>query len=117
VESANGPTLLIRQPEPRKDVLLVRIIERVILDVVFGLDGEAIRGGAVGFPKSALRAAQEVREGLGMVAIYLNPMTPDDVFRATAKGEVMPQKSTFFYPKVPTGMAFRDHHDLGGAGG
>lgn len=117
VESANRPTLLIRQPEPRKNELMVRIVEREILDVVFGLDSEAIRGGAVGFPKSALRAAKEVREGLGTVAIYLNPMTPDDVFRATAKGEVMPQKSTFFYPKVPTGMAFRDHRDLGGAGG
>jgi uncharacterized protein (DUF1015 family) len=38
-------------------------------------------------------------------------MTPDDVFRATAEGEVMPQKSTFFYPKIPTGMAFRAHSD------
>jgi uncharacterized protein (DUF1015 family) len=27
----------------------------------------------------------------------------------------MPQKSTFFYPKVPTGMVFRDHRDAGGS--
>jgi uncharacterized protein (DUF1015 family) len=27
----------------------------------------------------------------------------------TAEGEVMPQKSTFFYPKIPTGMVLRDH--------
>jgi uncharacterized protein (DUF1015 family) len=24
---------------------------------------------------------------------------------------VMPQKSTFFYPKIPTGMVFRDHRE------
>ena len=36
---------------------------------------------------------------------------PDDVFRVTGSGEVMPQKSTFFYPKVPTGMVFRVHED------
>ena len=34
-------------------------------------------------------------------------MQPDDVFRATAAGEVMPQKSTFFAPKIPTGLVFR----------
>jgi len=28
----------------------------------------------------------------------------------------MPQKSTFFYPKIPTGMAFRDHRALGSNG-
>jgi uncharacterized protein (DUF1015 family) len=109
VASVDGPTLLIRQPRARPEELMVRIIEEEVLSVVFGLDPEAIRGGAVSFPKSAKRAAQEVCDGVGTVALYLNPMCPDDVFRATAEGEVMPQKSTFFYPKVPTGMAFRDH--------
>jgi len=50
-----------------------------------------------------------VRTGDGAVALYLNALTPDDVFRVTGLGEVMPQKSTFFYPKVPTGIVFRDH--------
>lgn len=114
VESTHGQTLLIHQGEPRKAELMVRILEQEVLSVVFGLDVDAIRGGAVGFPKSAVRAAREIREGQGTVALYLNPMTADDVFRVTAEGDVMPQKSTFFYPKVPTGMVFRDHRALGG---
>ncbi len=113
-ESVDGSTLLISQSEVRQNELMVRILEQEVLSVVFGLDPEAIQRGAVGFPKSAERAAREIREGQGTVALYLNPMTPDDVFRATAEGEVMPQKSTFFYPKVPTGMVFRDHRDAGG---
>jgi uncharacterized protein (DUF1015 family) len=113
-ESADGTTLLISQEAVRPDELMVRIVESEILGRVFGLDRGAIRGGAVGFPKSAARAGQEVREGQGTVALYLNPLSPDDVFRATAEGEVMPQKSTFFYPKVPTGMVFRDHRDAAG---
>lgn len=111
-ESADGSMLLMSQPEVRKDALMVGILEQEVLGAVFGLDREAIRGGAVGFPKSAERAARELREGQGTTALYLNPMTPDDVFRATAEGKVMPQKSTFFYPKVPTGMVFRDHLDI-----
>jgi uncharacterized protein (DUF1015 family) len=110
-EPAEGLVLRVHRAEPLKDELMVRILEREVLGGVFGLDPEAIRGGAVGFPKSARRAAQELAEGEGSVALYLNPMTPDDVFRATAEGEVMPQKSTFFYPKVPTGMVFRDHRE------
>ena len=65
--------------------------------------------GEVSFPKSAERAARDVREGAGTVALYLNALTPEDVFRVTGAGELMPQKSTFFYPKIPTGMVFRLH--------
>ncbi|MBW1883494.1 MAG: DUF1015 domain-containing protein [Deltaproteobacteria bacterium] len=111
-ESDDGTLLLIRRNEVLAPRLMVRILEEEILRAVFGLDAEAIRGGAVSFPKSARRAAEEIRSGRGKVALYLNPMSPDDVFRTTGEGEVMPQKSTFFYPKIPTGMVFRDHRDL-----
>lgn len=110
-EAADGTTLLGSREEPLGDELMVRLIERDVLGAVFGLDPEAIRGGAVAFPKSARRAGQAIRDGEGTVALYLNPMTPDDVFRVTEAGEVMPQKSTFFHPKIPTGMVFRDHRD------
>lgn len=109
--SSDGRLLRIHRSEALGDELMVRILESEVLQAVFGLDGEAIRGGAVGFPKSAERAARELESGQGTVALYLNPLSPDDVFRITARGEVMPQKSTFFYPKVPTGMVFRDHRD------
>ncbi len=109
VEPAGGDPLLLQRAEPLGESLMVRILESEILASVFGLDAQAIRDGAVHFPKSAKRAALEIREGAGSVALYLNPTTPEAVFHATAHGDVMPQKSTFFYPKVPTGMVFRDH--------
>jgi uncharacterized protein (DUF1015 family) len=110
-EHADGALFLMRRAEPLKDELMVRVLERDVLGGVFELDSDAIRGGAVSFPKSAERAGREVRDGQGTVALYLNPLTPDDVFRVTEEGEVMPQKSTFFHPKIPTGMVFRDHRD------
>jgi uncharacterized protein (DUF1015 family) len=119
-EHADGALFLMRRAEPLKEELMVRIVEREVLGGVFGLDPDAIRSGAVSFPKSAERAGREIRDGQGTVAIYLNPLTPDDVFRVTEEGEVMPQKSTFFHPKIPTGLVFRDHHDAdldGGADG
>ena len=110
-DAGDQSLLLFWREEPLGDELMVRILERDVMGGVFGLSVDDIRGGAVSFPKSAARASQEVREGDGQVALYLNPLSPDDVFRVTGQGEVMPQKSTFFYPKIPTGMVFRVHRD------
>jgi uncharacterized protein (DUF1015 family) len=104
---------IFTRDEPLGDGLVVRILEEEVIGSVFGLSPEDIRNGAVGFPKSAERAARDVRDGSGTVALYLNPLSPDDVFRVTRAGEVMPQKSTFFYPKIPTGMVFRLHENEG----
>jgi uncharacterized protein (DUF1015 family) len=89
------------------DELSIRVVHREVVEGVFGLDEAAVRDGAVSFPKDAVRAARDVREGRGAVALYLNPLTPEDVFRVTAAGELLPQKSTFFLPKLPTGLVFR----------
>jgi uncharacterized protein (DUF1015 family) len=85
----------------------VRVVHREVIDGVFGLDEAAVRDGAVAFPKDPVRAARDVREGRGAVALYLNPLDADDVFRTTRAGEVMPQKSTLFAPKLPSGLLFR----------
>ncbi|MDL2260032.1 DUF1015 domain-containing protein [Deltaproteobacteria bacterium OttesenSCG-928-K17] len=37
-------------------------------------------------------------------AFILNPSKVEDILRVTEKGLVMPRKSTFFYPKVTTGL-------------
>ena len=87
--------------------LSVRVIHREVIEGVFGLDERAVREGAIDYPKSALQTALDLRAGRGVVALYLNPLAPEDVFRVTAAGEVLPQKSTFFYPKLPTGLVFR----------
>jgi len=106
-DDASGELMIFWRDEPLGDSLMVRILEEEVIGAVFELDANAIREGAVSFPKSAERAAAEVRAGEGTVALYLNGMRPDDVFRATEAGEVMPQKSTFFAPKIPTGLVFR----------
>jgi uncharacterized protein (DUF1015 family) len=93
--------------KPADGELTVRVLHRDVLAGLLGLDDAAVRDGAVDFPKSALQTARDVRSGRGALALYLNPLRPDDVFRVTEAGETLPQKSTFFYPKLPTGLLFR----------
>ena len=85
----------------------MRVLHREVIEGVFGLDETAVRDGAIAYPKSAAQTARDLRAGRGVVALYLNPLQPGDVFRVTAAGEVLPQKSTFFVPKLPTGLVFR----------
>jgi uncharacterized protein (DUF1015 family) len=100
-------TLRIFSRLVRDGEISIRVIHAEVIGGVFGLDEEAVRQGAIDYPKDAQHAAREVRAGRGAVALYLNALSPDEVFAVTAAGEVLPQKSTFFLPKLPTGLLFR----------
>ena len=106
-DDGSGVLRVLSRPALGPDELGIRAIHAEVLGGVFGLDEAAVRDGAVAFPKHALEAAREVRSGRGTVALYLNPLRPEDVFRVTGAGEILPQKSTFFMPKIPTGLLFR----------
>ena len=93
------------------DDLTIRVLHRDIIAGVFELDEAKVKAGAIQYPKSALRTAKDLREGHGAVALYTNPLTAEDVFSVTSAGEVLPQKSTFFFPKLPTGLVFRPFED------
>jgi uncharacterized protein (DUF1015 family) len=105
-DDASGQLRIFSRPRASGE-LTVRVIHSDVIEGLFGLDEAAVRGGAIAYPKSALQTARDLRAGRGAVALYLNPLTPEDVFRVTGAGEVLPQKSTFFTPKLPSGLVFR----------
>ena len=57
------------------------------------------------YPQDARAALAELRAGKGNVLFLMNATPVARVREVAEAGEVMPQKSTFFYPKVPTGLA------------
>jgi uncharacterized protein (DUF1015 family) len=54
--------------------------------------------------KNGQRAIDLVREGKFQMAFLLNPPKMEEVQQVASVREFMPQKSTFFYPKLPTGL-------------
>jgi uncharacterized protein (DUF1015 family) len=60
----------------------------------------------VWYGEDAEQASLEVRARRARYAVLLNPVSPRRVLAVADAGERMPQKSTFFYPKVPTGLLF-----------
>ena len=55
-------------------------------------------------PRAAFDA---VRGGQAAAAVLLNPTKMEQVFAVADAGDVMPPKSTYFAPKVPSGLVLR----------
>ena len=55
---------------------------------------------------TAARAAWAVDEGEADVAFLLRPTRIEDVFERSRRGEVMPAKTTYFFPKLLSGLLF-----------
>jgi uncharacterized protein (DUF1015 family) len=51
-------------------------------------------------------AVGRVDRGEAAVAVLLRPTRLEDVFAAARRGEVLPQKSTYFFPKLLSGLLF-----------
>jgi hypothetical protein len=49
-------------------------------------------------------AFERVRKGGAAAAVLLNPPTVEQIFAVADAGDVMPPKSTYFMPKVPSGL-------------
>lgn len=83
----------------------------VALDRLAGIGAEAVAGGAVAYTKSAAEAIERVDTGLeGADAAFLLEPTPvGSVTAVAADGDVMPQKSTYFFPKALTGLVINPH--------
>ena len=60
----------------------------------------------VTYTPSASEAIAAVDSGEAEAAFLLRPTRIEDVWDVARRGEVMPQKSTFFYPKLTSGLLF-----------
>jgi uncharacterized protein (DUF1015 family) len=59
------------------------------------------------FTYDPVQAEEAVREGLAVAAFFLPPTTAARIRSVVQRGERLPQKSTFFWPKPRTGMVIR----------
>ena len=81
------------------------------LERLAGMNPAAVADGAIGYTKSAAEAIELVDAGVdGADAAFLLEPTPVASISAVARdGDVMPQKSTYFYPKALTGLVINPH--------
>jgi uncharacterized protein (DUF1015 family) len=81
------------------------LIHRLLIDPALGGDGLAE---GVSYVMDETEAVRRVDEGMAECALFLRPTTVEQVKRVAAAGLRMPGKSTYFYPKAPTGLVIND---------
>lgn len=85
----------------------ILILTSTILRPLFNIDSAALSAGSqVGFEESVQAVENAVQNGDAKVAFLANPATIEQVQAVAAAGEVLPQKTTYYYPKLGTGMVF-----------
>ncbi len=83
----------------------VNVLQYAILEAAFGIDDAALKaGGAVSYIQSPVEAAAAITSGNATSAFLLNATPVDQIIAVSDVNGRMPQKSTYFYPKLPTGL-------------
>ncbi len=85
-------------------VLLAAALERLLR-----IGPEAVAAGAITYTKSASEAIDAVDRGDASAAFLLEPTPIASIVAVARDGDVMPQKSTYFYPKALTGLVINPH--------
>jgi uncharacterized protein (DUF1015 family) len=92
------------EPEPWKR-LDVSVLQYGIIEHVFGIDAAALASGAaVSYTQDPVEAVEAIDAERTRVAFVLNATPVAQVLAVADAGGRMPQKSTYFYPKLPTGL-------------
>jgi uncharacterized protein (DUF1015 family) len=83
------------------------ILEELLLKAALGMSNEDIEGKrGLGYAKGIDEARRLIRAGEYDCAFILRPTPVSQVREVAAAGETMPPKSTFFFPKLLTGIVF-----------
>jgi uncharacterized protein (DUF1015 family) len=84
------------------DVALVELHEQVIDNII----GKRSPEDLLVYTRDAAGAVRSVDEGVGAAAFFLAAPDLRQVLKLAREGKTLPQKSTYFHPKPPSGMVF-----------
>lgn len=83
----------------------VSVLHSLVLEKCLGIDKENMAAQVnLTYTRVFDEAIEGVREGKFQCSFILNPTRVEEIRDVAANGEKMPQKSTYFYPKLVTGM-------------
>jgi uncharacterized protein (DUF1015 family) len=81
-------------------------LHSLVLEKLLGISQEAMREQTnLRYVRDAAEATDQVARGEANVTFLMNPVTMEQLREVAFAGEVMPQKSTDFYPKLLSGLA------------
>jgi uncharacterized protein (DUF1015 family) len=99
----NAMTLGLATPAVAK--LDVTLLHGLVLERILGISAAAQEAQTnLRYVKDTSKALAELTRPDTQAVFVLSPMKVDQVKHVADAGEVMPQKSTYFYPKLASGL-------------
>jgi len=97
--------LITNSRHPSWKKLDVTILHTLLIEKVLGISEKNLAEQKnITYTISGDEAIKDVKAGKYQIALFLNPTKIEEVKDVATAGEKMPQKSTFFYPKLITGL-------------
>jgi uncharacterized protein (DUF1015 family) len=103
-DEAARATALPQLPERRRQLDMVLLHEGIFAPLLQIDPADVQAGKYVRYNREAAEAISAVQNGEAQLAFLVRPVTLDQLRENTFAGEVMPQKSTDFYPKLLSGL-------------
>jgi len=98
-------TELLPNVSPLQRELDVVLLHEGILEPALGITPQAVTAEAhLTYEREAAAALDAVDSGRAQISFLLNPCAVDQIMKIATAGEVLPQKSTDFYPKLLSGI-------------
>lgn len=103
---------LLPGTSPAYRTLDVSILHSLVLERLLGIDKENMASQKnLTYTRSAEEAQRSVDQGESQCCFLLNPTRVEEIGQVAQNGEKMPQKSTYFYPKLITGLVVNSLED------
>jgi uncharacterized protein (DUF1015 family) len=97
---------LLPERSPSWRTLDTAVLHELFIERVLGISKEEVaQGERVEFVRDTQAGYEAVAQGKAECFLLLNPTRIEQVRACSAAGERMPQKATFFYPKIISGLA------------
>lgn len=91
----------------------VSVLHTLVLEQALGIDKENMMNQVnLNYTRSLEEAIDKVKDGTYNFSFIMNPTKVEEIGRIAANGEKMPQKSTYFYPKLTTGLVMNKFMDV-----
>ncbi len=106
---------MVHAPERSKAYcsLDVTVLHTLILEKLLGIDKENMaQQRNLRYTRSISEAVSAVDSGNASAAFILNPTKIHEIKEVALAGDKMPQKSTYFYPKLTTGLVINQTKEM-----
>ena len=111
-EQAVADRMLSEPGGPAVRGLDLAVLHAALLGDRLGIDeAKLAAGGWLAYTRGEAEARAAVDRGEALAAILVRPTQLEQLAAVASAGDVMPQKSTYFYPKLLTGMVFNPLED------